>query len=139
MFRWLASKTGLLLGDIREMATYWTTIGVMFVPIGMATLIQWPTSPLGFVLIIAGVVLGVVGLRFAIRDEQTRRKELNEAEERRARDDKRRRREHYLYILTQFEMLKSLGGKPRIVSMKYRRWLENELAKEEQKEDDDDL
>lgn len=125
------------------MATFWTSVGVMLIPIGLAILIQWPNQYFwAFVMMALGVILGIIGLRFTIRDDRERQKESKAVEKRRKKDDKRRYREHYLYTLTQFEILKSLGGSPRIVSIKYRRWLENELEKEERAKEefeDDEL
>ena len=62
------------------MATFWTSIGVMLVPIGVAILIAWPDSKIiAFGSMAIGIVLGIVGLSFTIRDERAaKRKEQEE-------------------------------------------------------------
>lgn len=52
-------KTALLkiVGRIKEMATFWTSIGVMFIPIGLAILISWPKAWIGaYLVMFAGLV-----------------------------------------------------------------------------------
>ena len=67
------------------MATYWTSIGVMLIPIGLVILIQWPDFyPTAFIVIIVGLILGIIGLGFTIRDE--RRKQIDRAEENKRRE-----------------------------------------------------
>jgi uncharacterized membrane protein YqgA involved in biofilm formation len=142
MFKRFISKTRRIVGGIKEMATFWTSIGVMLVPIGIAILFQNPNNYIiAYSFVIIGAVLGIIGLTYTIRDERVKRIELEKAERRKAEDDKKRDREHYLYILALYEIIKSLGGSPRIVNIKYRRWLEQELLKEEQEgqEESDEL
>jgi hypothetical protein len=129
---------------IKEMAIYWTSIGVMLIPVGLAILIQWPDYyPTAFIVIVIGFVLGIVGLRLTIKDERQRQIERKKEEERRVTQDKKRIESHYLDTLIQYEILRALGVNPRIVSRKYRSWLSNrkfqEVLRKFEEEEGDEL
>lgn len=73
MLKWLISKTRQIVGAIKEMATFWASIGVMLVPIGVAVLIAFPNSKIiAFGLMTVGVVLSVIGYRRTLREESNR-------------------------------------------------------------------
>jgi len=84
-----------IVGGIKEMATFWTSIGVMLFPLGLAVLIQWPNRVfVAFGLIIVGGILGIVGLGFTIRDERRANEKENEEREQREQKDLNNQREH---------------------------------------------
>ena len=132
------------------MATFWTSIGVMLIPIGLAVLFQWPNYyPTAFVLMIAGVILGITGLGFTIRDERQKARDDKQRQRDREKEDKwredqdkKRAHSHYLDTLIQYEMLRALGVNPRRVNNKYRRWLsdknhQEQLRKYEEEEEEE--
>ena len=123
-----------LIRGIKEMATYWTSIGVMLIPVGLAILIQWPDSyPTAFIVMSIGLILGAIGLRFTIRDEKQRQIDRVEENKRREAQEKQRTESHYLDRLIQQEILKALGVNPRLVSRSYRRWLSTRKWREQLK------
>jgi len=126
---------------IKEMAIFWTSMGVMLIPFGFIILIQSPEDYiLANIMMIAGAILGFVGFVLTISDERKKRRELKVAEAQRKTQEKKTIESHYLDRLIQYEMLKALGTNPRIVSRKYRSWLSNrkfqeQLRKFEEEED----
>ena len=69
--RWWYNPLNSIAKEIKEMATFWTSIGIMLIPVGLVILIRWPNFyPTVFIVMLVGVILGVVGLRFTIRDEK---------------------------------------------------------------------
>jgi hypothetical protein len=135
---------------VKEMATFWTSIGVMLIPVGLAILIQWPEQYLwAFLAMGAGVILGIIGLGFTIKDEKQKAKEARQREKarevegkQREAQDKKRIESHYLDRLIQYQILKALGVNPKLVGRKYQRWLtdrkfQEELKKFEEEEGDE--
>ena len=142
--KWLAGRVKDMLSD---KATVFLTLGTMLIPMAMVWVLESPVDlPQSIVRwsALAVALLGIVfigkGWGYVRASERAKLVSDTRAGQQAEKNDRKRYREHYLYLLTQFEILKSLGGSPRIVSRKYRRWLEDELLKEEQKsgEESDD-
>ncbi|MBA7705988.1 hypothetical protein ES703_114830 [subsurface metagenome] len=58
------------------MATFWTAIGAMLVPLGVLLVVEVPSwSLLAFCLIVVGLVTVIVGLLYTRKEEQQKRKE----------------------------------------------------------------
>jgi hypothetical protein len=145
MLRRFISKARRSVGGDKKMAVFATTIGMLLVPLGVLLDVEGYNTVVALWMIIIGIVLLGAGFLFTIKDEITKHKEAKlqekrrqDEEKRRDRNENRRDRGSYLYLLTQYEILKSLGGSPKIVGIKFRRWLERELLKEEQKASEDD-
>jgi hypothetical protein len=122
MLKWLISKVRQIVRGIREMATFWTSIGVMLIPIGLAVLIQWPKqSIIAFGLIIIGGVLGAIGLGFTLRDKRKADNKEEEDRQRREDEQKLRESEHLEYLATLRTIAKQISGKPLTTEMKIER------------------
>jgi len=109
MFKWLASKVRLILRWLKEMATFWTSVGIMLFPVGLAILIQWPNwNIVAFVTMGTGVILGIVGFRRTIKEENDKHikalqdeKRITAVIEQLKKDGNKHDREHerYMYLL----------------------------------------
>ena len=134
MLKWLASKLGRLVGGIREMATFWTSVFVMLVPIGLAVLIQWPNQYIiAFGMMFIGVVLGVVGLGFTIRDERKAERERGEERDLRKKEYLNNQHEHDELIALLVGTRKKIST-PRVIRLIERIC---ELRGDENERDDD--
>lgn len=113
------------------MATFWTSIGVMLIPVGLAILIQWPgQSILAFGTIIVGCILGVIGLSFTIRDEKRVAEKEREEREQRRKGELQRKREHVelLALIAELRSGRDMST-PRLINFIQR--LEQQVFKED--------
>ena len=90
MFKWLASNVRLILRWLKEMATFWTSVGIMLFTMG------------------TGVILGIVGFRRTIKEENDKHikalqdeKRITAVIEQLKKDGNKHDREHerYMYLL----------------------------------------
>ena len=95
MFKWLVSRLMRTWEGFLSMATFWTSVFVMLVPIGLAVLVVRPSAkPVAFGIMAIGAVLGAIGLGLTIRDERVARDRENKEEHRRSQEDLRNQQEH---------------------------------------------
>lgn len=111
MLKWLISIVRRTWVGFIKMATFWTSIGVMLFPVGLAILIQWTEySFFAFLVMTLGIILGIIGYIRSAKEENARHaetvKNLNLMTlmiQQLKKDDEKRTSEHdnYMYLLSQ--------------------------------------